>query len=190
MPVNISTEKARDTILTHLSTYANNLVNLIKSSNYNCVLTPDQFYWGSNSVLLGFAFDLINAFNLTFKTEYLEGALDQLDYLLGANAFGISFETGIGTRPVLHPYHQFSLLKFEDNPVPGMVVGGPNRFSNLNGKMISAYPGLCYQDNSKNYFVNEPAVNYTAPLVYVAGYFAQANSKPGIGKLSSKNLSN
>ena len=170
-----SNEAAKQEIMTNLTNYADNLIQQIASSKYRCVLTPDQFYWGSNSVSMGFAFDLINAYNFTSKQLYLEGALNQLNYILGRNAFDISFVTGVGSNPVLYPYHQFSMLLNEDRPVPGLLVGGPNKYSNLNGKIISNYPGLCYEDNEKNYFVNEPAINYTAPLVYVAGYFSQAD---------------
>ncbi len=176
LPVSIGTEKARKNIVSNLKTYANYIVRKIEQSGYRCSLNTDEYFWGSNSILLGYAFDLLNAYYIIGKEVYFQGALDQLHYILGRNTFGISFVTGVGTNPVRYPYHQFSMLAHEGNPVPGMVVAGPNKFSKLNGIPISNYPGKSYEDNQKNYFVNEPAINYTAPLVFVASYFAEAAS--------------
>jgi endoglucanase len=96
--------------------------------------------------------------------------------LLGRNTFSISFVTGIGSNPARYPYHQFSMLKYSGNPVPGLLVAGPNSSSRLNGKIISEIPGKCYEDYEKNYFVNEVAINYTAPLVYISSYFLQSEN--------------
>ncbi len=38
-------------------------------------------------------------------------------------------------------------------------------------------PGKCYEDQEKNYYVNEVAINYTAPLVYVASFFSNPLDK-------------
>lgn len=176
LPISIETEDARKKIISNLNTYAGYVVKKIERSGYRCSLNPDEYFWGSNSVLLGYAFDLIYAYCITGKVVYFQGALDQMHYILGRNTFGISFVTGVGTNPVRYPYHQFSMLFDDGNPVPGMVVAGPNKFAKLNGFVISNYPGKCYEDNQKNYFVNEPAINYTAPLVFVASYFSEAAS--------------
>ena len=45
-----------------------------------------------------------------------------------------------------------------------------------NGKIIDEMPGKCYEDNGKNYYVNEVAINYTAPLVYVASFFSSMDN--------------
>ena len=168
---------AKEVIISNLKNYADHLLSKINLNGYRCVLGPDQFYWGSNSIDLGFAFDLVSAYEATHDKSYITGALDQLHYILGRNTFGKTFVTGVGINPVRYPYHQFSMLKYPGMPVPGMVVGGPNKNSNLNGKIISEYPGKCYEDNSKNYFVNETAINYTAPLIYIASYFSQPEQK-------------
>ena len=64
-----------------------------------------------------------------------------------------------------------------DTPIPGLAVGGPNSFSDKWNKKISVHPGKCYIDTERNYLVNEVAINYTAPLVYVAGYFSHFDSR-------------
>ncbi len=172
VPVDIHNYEAHSFIVASLTRYCDALLERIQDNGYRCVLSPDEYYWGSNSVIMGHAFDLINAYETTKLRRYLDGALDQLHYILGRNTFDISFVTGVGSNPVMHPYHQFSMLSGTDAPVPGMLVAGCNKFSRLRGKIISEYPGQCYEDNAKNYFVNEPAINYTAPLAFVSGYCA------------------
>lgn len=165
--------KARTTILSNMNFYCDDLVARVELGGYRCILNNDQFYWGSNSIVAGYAFDLITLYRITNKSKYYNAALDQLHYLLGRNTFGISFITGVGFNSVRHPYHQLSLLKYSGDPVPGLLVAGSNSNSRLNGKIISQMPGKCYEDNEKNYFVNEVAINYTAPLVYIASFFSR-----------------
>ncbi|MBD3615437.1 MAG: glycoside hydrolase family 9 protein [Gracilimonas sp.] len=164
--------EARKIIIEKIRAYADKLVKQIAGSDYRIALKENEFYWGSNSVVLGYAFDLIQAYEFTEMELYKEAALDQLHYILGRNPFGLSFVTGIGSTSVKNPYHQFSSELNVSKPVPGMLVGGPNNHNNLNDQVLSAYPGKAYEDNSKNYVVNETAINYTAPFVYVAGYFS------------------
>lgn len=155
-----------------LTTYADKLVRRISQNGYRMVLKKNEYYWGSNAVALGYAFDLVQAYELTDGKLYREAALDQLHYILGRNPFGRTFVTGVGDRPVQHPYHQFSIEK-DGPPVPGMVVGGPNSKNHLHDEPLSKYPAKNYEDNEKNYMVNETAINYTAPLVYLSGYFSE-----------------
>lgn len=159
-----------------LTQYADKLVKRTTQNDYRMVLDDGEFYWGSNSVLLGYAFDLVQAHKVTGRELYREAALDQLHYILGRNPFGLSFVTGVGDRSVQHPYHQFSIEEGGNPPVPGMVVGGPNSRNQLHSDPLSKYPAKNYEDNQKNYMVNETAINYTAPLVYLSGYFSEIDS--------------
>jgi len=162
----------RTAILRQMTSYADDLVRIVNDGGYRCILTHDEYYWGSNSIVAGYAFDLVSLYQVTKNMSYLSAAADQLHYLLGRNTFGISFVTGVGSNPVRHPYHQFSMMLHAGAPVPGLLVGGPNNGSRLQGHIISPFPGKCYEDNEKNYFVNEVAINYTAPFVYLAGFFS------------------
>ena len=170
LPMNESDFRARSWIMAGLLTLCDNLLKRVEMNGYRCVLNPDEYYWGSNSVAAGYAFDLIQGYEATKQARYLDAAVDQLHYLLGRNTFNISFVTGVGANPVRHPYHQFSMKLHVADPVPGLLAGGPNRFSKLHGATLSQYPARCYEDDAKNYFVNEVAINYTAPLAFLAGY--------------------
>jgi endoglucanase len=190
LPMNESDFHARSFVITKLTNLCDDLLKRIETNGYRYVLNPDEYYWGSNSVAAGYAFDLIQAFEATKQSRYLNAALDQLHYLLGRNTFNTSFVTGVGTNPVRHPYHQFSIMLNASNPVPGLLVGGANRNSKLQGAAISNYPGKCYEDNEKNYFVNEVAINYTAPLVFLVGYVGTQKSSVVNGPKKADKQSN
>lgn len=173
IPEEEADREVRKNILNHLSEFANRLSDNVKENRYNYVLRPDQYYWGSNSIAMGYAFDLIQAYRFLGKDQYLKQARDQLHYMLGRNPMQKSYVTNIGKHPVRNPYHQFSMLAHTDNPIPGLLVGGPNNHSHLNGS-LSEHPAKNYEDYNKNYMVNEPAINYTAALSYVVGYFMKS----------------
>mgnify|MGYP000663440650 CR=1 FL=1 len=157
--------------------HAESILAVRENNNYKNLITEDQYYWGSNSVGLAYAFELLQSYELTDRVKYRDAALDQLHYVLGRNPFGISQVTGIGSVSVQHPYHQLSEKDKVLPPVPGMLVGGPNSKRLLQEVLISDYPGKNYEDRFKNYLVNEPAVNYTAMLAYVVGAFAVPTSQ-------------
>ena len=57
----------------------------------------------------------------------LEAAKANLDYLLGRNPLEYCFVTGFGTKSPQSPHHRPSISDGINKPVPGMLVGGPNR---------------------------------------------------------------
>jgi endoglucanase len=138
---------------------------------YHTVMGRDRqdFIWGSNSVALNQSIVLINAWLVTKENKYLNEALKNLDYVLGRNATGYCFVTGLGTKSTLYPHHRPSVADGIDEPVPGLLAGGPNpgqqdRCAGYPSKM----PAESYVDNDCSYASNEIAINWNAPLVYVA----------------------
>lgn len=152
--------------------HANRIMAVYSKNNYKNLLRHTEYYWGSNSVGLGYAFDLIQVYRLTGQESYLQAVTDQLHYVLGRNPFNKTQVTGIGSRAVQHPYHQLSEMGEFSKPVPGMLVGGPNNYVYLRNRQISKYPGKNYEDRFQNYYVNEPAINFTAIFAYVSGMIA------------------
>ena len=157
---------------------ADTILEAHSHNKYHNLLRYNQYYWGSNSVGLALAFDLIQAYNIAGQTEYKNAALDQLHFILGRNPLNLSQVTGVGSVSVQNPYHQLSEMDDVNAPVPGMLVGGPNDHLLLNNKKISPYPSKNYEDLFKNYLVNEPAINFTAILVYVTGAISTPIDKP------------
>ena len=157
--------------------HANIISDVHNHNSYKNLLRHNQYYWGSNSVGLAYAFDLIQAYKISGQTDYKNAALDQLHYILGRNPLNLSQVTGVGSAPVQHPYHQLSEMGKFNEPVPGMLVGGPNNHQLLNDRIISPYPAKNYEDVFKNYLVNEPAINFTAILVYVTSALSTQTNK-------------
>ncbi len=127
-----------------------------------------DFFWGSNSLAANQGILLINAWIYTKKEQYVNAALSNLDYLLGRNATGYCFVTGIGSKSTLHPHHRISVADGIDAPVPGLLAGGPNPGRQDHCHYDFTEPETCYQDIDCSYASNEIAINWNAPLVYLA----------------------
>jgi hypothetical protein len=112
---------------------------------------------------------LINAWQQQHNQAYLDAALGNLDYLLGRNATGYSFVTGIGTHATLHPHHRPSIADGIVPPVPGLLAGGPNPGRQDHQTYLYLEPETAYLDQDQAYASNEIAINWNAPLVYLAG---------------------
>jgi endoglucanase len=104
---------------------------------------------------------------------------------MGINPHNISFVTGIGEKSVMNPHHRPSAADGVDEPVPGLLAGGPDQYLS-DPKLQSLFddntpPALCYVDDINSYASNEIAINWNAPLVFVSGYLN------GIDNISSIN---
>lgn len=162
-------EELRDFLIMN----ANAVLRKHADNNYKNLIGHTEYYYGSNSVGLGYAYELIQIYRITGEKRYKRAALDQLHFILGRNPLGISMVTGIGSRSVQRPYHVLSKYDSSEEPIPGMLVGGPNNNSHLRRyyiyRVISEYPAKNYEDTYQNYLVNEVAINFTAVFLYAVG---------------------
>lgn len=158
---------------------ANSLQNLADTTGYRSPIHEWNWNWGSNSAVANNGMILVHAYLLTKDSKYLTGAQAALDYLLGKNPMLISYVTGYGVRSARNPHHRPSEADYTDDPVPGMLVGGPHlgkQDINLDGKehwkcedyASANLPALAYLDNRCSYATNEVAINWNAPLAYLA----------------------
>jgi len=111
---------------------------------------------------------LIQAYKLSYNKKYLLYALINLDYILGRNGTGYSYITGYGSKTPMHPHHRPSKSDGVIEPVPGMMVGGPNPGMQDRIKVPSIVPDEAYIDDDRAYAVNEIAINWNAPFAYLA----------------------
>lgn len=155
------------------------------STGFQVALLPSEYVWGSNSGALNAAVLLLLGFRESGTQAYEDAAADQLHYVLGANALFRSFVTGLGARPPLHIHHRPSESDGIPEPVPGLLAGGPNRYGGdpvLNALIAAGTsPALCYADSTPSYASNEIAINWNAPLVFVAGYFGGTSGVSSAG---------
>jgi endoglucanase len=132
--------------------------------------SASDFVWGSNSVATNEGILLIQAYKLTNDRKYLEYALSNLDYVLGRNATGYSFVTGYGHKTPMFPHHRLSEADGIPDPVPGLIVGGPNPGQQDGCKTYPSHiPDESYTDTVCSYASNEIAINWNAPAAYLAG---------------------
>ncbi|REE82885.1 endoglucanase [Lutibacter oceani] len=135
----------------------------------------DLFEWGSNSDILNQAIILCYAHSLTKEEKYLNGAEQITDYIFGKNATGYSFLTGFGSKKVMFPHHRPSGADDIENPVPGFIVGGPNKDKqdSFNVTYTSKLPAKSFMDVQKSFASNEVCLNWNSPVVFVLGYLEQ-----------------
>jgi endoglucanase len=152
-----------------LTNMADSLVNGVEKTAYLTVMgkSPRDFNWGSNSNAANQGVTLIQAYKLTKDKKYLDHALANLDYILGRNATGYSYVTGYGFKSPMHPHHRPSGADGIKEPIPGFLVGGPNPGEQDGVKLSSKVPDEAYVDDEKSYAMNEIAINWNAPLVYL-----------------------
>ncbi|MEJ7913128.1 MAG: glycoside hydrolase family 9 protein [Chitinophagaceae bacterium] len=148
---------------------ADNLANSYKHTAFHTTmgLSPRDFVWGSNAVAANGGILLLQAYLFTKQQKYLEGALSSADYLLGRNATGYCFITGIGTKSPRRPHHRPSVADGVAEPVPGLLAGGPNPGRQDSCAYTFIEPETAYTDLDCSYASNEIAINWNAPAAYL-----------------------
>ena len=162
---------ARQRIPAGISALAARLAMQWQASPWRVAMQSSDFVWGSNAVALNQAIVLLQGYRLVGDRTQLDAAQSQLDYVLGRNPLGISYVTGQGLRTPLHIHHRPSQADGIDAPVPGWLSGGPNprqQDASHCPPYPSREPALSWLDNVCSYASNEIAINWNAPLVYVA----------------------
>jgi endoglucanase len=149
-------------------------------SGFRIPYASDRFAWGSNSTLLNRAMLLGLAGDFTGDERYRSGVFDVLDYLLGRNPLAQSYVSGYGDRPMRHPHHRFWVSSADAGlpaPPAGALSGGPNNTAMADpvAKAISGAcaPMTCWRDEVAAYALNEVAINWNAPLVWVATWLTE-----------------
>jgi endoglucanase len=146
------------------------IVESTRKNPYRVSLRPKDYVWGSNGVAANYAVELLVANVLTPDPAFMESALDNLHYLLGRNAFSLSWVTQVGDNPYRHPHHRPSGADKNAEPWPGLLSGGPNagRQDDVLRKLPAGLPpAKVYADDQGSYASNEIAINWQASLVFL-----------------------
>jgi len=133
-------------------------------------IANQRFIWGSNKMTAE-AGVLMAGADASSQTRHYRGVVQsQIDYLLGANAFNMSFVTHTGTYAVRNLHHLYRIST--GISLPGFLVGGPNEKAQAG--IAPKNEGMkSYVDSEKSYAVNEFAIDYNASLI---GLLAVHNS--------------
>ncbi|WP_283843813.1 glycoside hydrolase family 9 protein [Brevundimonas albigilva] len=125
----------------------------------------------NRAMILGLAHDF------TGEPAFRQGVVDSLDYLLGRNPLDQSYVSGWGERPMRHPHHRFWAAGSGPGwpePPAGALSGGPNNtaMSDEIARPMRGHcaPLACWADHIDAYALNEVAINWNAPLVWVAAF--------------------
>ncbi|MFF7172987.1 glycoside hydrolase family 9 protein [Streptomyces pseudovenezuelae] len=163
----------------HLSTMA--------GQGYAVPIPKDGYFWGSNSEAADNAVVMAVAGELTGDARYRAAVLESMDYLLGRNALGQSYVTGYGERSSHNQHHRFWAHQLDaslPNPPAGSLAGGPNSALQdpvAQEKLAGCAPAACYIDDIGSYSTNEVAINWNAPLAWLAAYAADRPAGDGGG---------
>ncbi len=160
-------------IKAHIIQQANQLRQNVSRQAFQTSMgkSTSDYIWGSSAVAANQGIALIQAYRLTGEKSYLDAALANLDYLLGRNAVGYSFVTGFGHKTPMHPHHRPSVADGIIQPVPGLLSGGTNANAARQDKCAGYTTTIAdevYLDSDCSYASNEIAINWNAPLVYLA----------------------
>ena len=151
---------------------------------FGVVMAKDDFVWGSNAVASNQGVWLLHAYYLTGEQKYYKAAVKVLDYLLGKNPLDMSFVTGYGSKSAKHPHHRPSTSDNVEEPIPGMLIGGPQPGGEDVGSKAewkcddyrTGQAATAYTDQQCSYATNEVAINWNAPLAYLAGALEALNA--------------
>jgi endoglucanase len=166
---------------------ADHFVKVIESQGYRLPFKPgpnNSYPWGSNSFVLNNMLVMALAHDFTGEKKYLDGVVLGMDYILGRNPMDQCYVTGYGARPLTNPHHRFwshSLRNDRPPPPPGAVSGGPN--SGLQDPHVKAAglqgcaPQKCFRDHIEAWSTNEIAINWNAPLAWVAAFLDEKAQK-------------
>ncbi len=156
-------------------TAAAELIARTRTSGYGTTLSLADYHWGSNSNAGNQSLLLLVANYFQPNKATVDAALSNLHYLLGRNCFGVSWVTQLGQRPFQHPHHRPSAADGIVAPWPGLLSGGPNAYGGdaIADALPKAPPMRMWLDDQRAYSVNEIAINWNAPLVFL---LAAANS--------------
>ncbi|MCF0244255.1 MAG: glycoside hydrolase family 9 protein [Bacteroidaceae bacterium] len=108
---------------------------------------------------------LIQAYSVTKDKKYLLNARRNAEYILGRNPLGYCYVTGFGQNSPMHPHHRISAADGIEEPIPGLLVGGPNASANEGKFYDFEQPDKRYADNQGSYMTNEIAINWNSALV-------------------------
>jgi endoglucanase len=137
-----------------------------------------SYVWGSNGDFSNRGIILALAHDFSGDARYRDGVVHILDYLLGRNPLNFSYIAGHGENAMMQPHHRFwanaADASFPPPPAGALGGGSNNRSPGADDVATSILPTCfaqtCYRDDWRAFSLNEVAVNWNAPLFWIAAY--------------------
>ena len=173
-------DEVQQTARTYIAAIAGHFADQQAREGYRTPLA--DYAWGSNSDALNKALVMAYAYQFTGESVFRDGVLLTMDWMLGRNALNHSFVSGYGTNTMQHPHHRvWANLGEFPAPPPGALAGGPNTNPS---DAAAAVPEITSQPRAKRYVdhidsfsTNEVAINWNAPLAWVAAWLNAQETK-------------
>ena len=177
----LSAQKKDDILLKKiLNAYehrANELASFSDNCGYGTALRPNEYCWGSNMNVFKAGMTFIIAAEFCGRKEFINYAIRQADYILGANPLGISYLSGTGEYCINFPHLRPAAADGIEKCHEGMISGGPNRY--LSDPDASKHipentpPMKCFADVTECYSLNEITIYWNSPAVFLFGYLSK-----------------
>ena len=104
-----------------------------------------------------------------------------MDYILGVNAAGYSYVTGIGEHSFRNPHNRVTVADGIEETIPGFVSGGPNACPVDEKAEWLIEPGTppmkCYLDIWECYSLNEITIYWNSPAIFVSAFLDRELAK-------------
>lgn len=158
---------------------ADMFVSTAEKDGYLLAMHKMEYGWGSNMNVANHAIHMLIADKLKRDNKYTGAAADCASYLLGRNTLNQSYITGFGSKQVMNPHHRPSAGDAVSEPVPGLLVGGPDSAledDTAKEKLAGKAPAKCYIDDVTSYSTNEVATYWNSSAIFL---FAYLNSPAG-----------
>lgn len=107
---------------------AQNIITEYNREEYESITSVG---WYSSGEVCSDADILIYAMLYDHTLDYSDCLSGTLDYLLGKNAVGYSFITGIGDNPIRNVHIMINRVDGVDEPLPGYLSGGPTKLDSI-----------------------------------------------------------
>ncbi|MFO7526932.1 MAG: glycoside hydrolase family 9 protein [Ignavibacteriaceae bacterium] len=154
----------------------NNLDHYSLKSSNSIFREATEYTWGTTNSFLGASLQSILYKKLTEKNDYDSLMIFQRDFVLGRNAWGVSFIYNIGSSYSKNLHSQVGF--FNNGYLPGALSSGPAPISILNEHKLTSQESIFntsetkYYDDFMNYITNEPTIVGNATALFVFGYFS------------------
>jgi endoglucanase len=144
----------------------------------------NNWVWGSSSQILNNLVVLGTAYDISGDRKYQRAVIEGADFLLGRNALNHSYITGYGEVYSQNQHSRMYAAQLNGelpHPPIGSIAGGPNsalQDAVARDLLAGCVGQFCYVDDINSFSTNEIAINWNAPLVWVASFLAdQAGSR-------------
>lgn len=153
---------------------ANYFAEMADGCGYGAAMDENSYGWGSTMNLTKRGMLFAIAHRLTGEERFADYAEQQLHVLLGHNALGFSFVSGTGENCMKNPHLRPTAADGIDECIPGFVSGGANRWpADDDARRVikeGTPPMKCYADIVGAYSLNEVAIYWNSPVVFLLAF--------------------